>query len=335
MSRQSTSRCACSAALLAMLTSACLDPLVSDDVADQGLVLPAGTEVPSAHDNAEIEAQLAANDGVPSLIPRLSAFAEGQRVHFWDFGPTPKFAAPLFMMVEPDGQGGLQRIAHNTIIDSIPGQAGYSPFWSILRLETTDQYNGELITSFAAVEEAQRLGLIKAPVLAEFAVNCPIVASDVLIEVGGGSDPIGGPSYFYWRGMQVEGFELGTTTYVDPEGIELRRSSLYVLSREGQEPLSEPERGVDFTDDGDAQDTNNIFSSNRGSDAYSPLCQRVEVTVPIDTMLLIDNTLDETSSGLNAASDLFNPGPVVGTVVAFDETGQYINCPQQMMEGSL
>jgi hypothetical protein len=317
-----------------MLSGACLDPLVSDEVADQGLVLPAGTEIPSGHGFPEIEAQIAANDGVPSLIPRLSAFSEGQRVHFWNFGATPDFAAPLFMMAERDDQGELQRIAHSTIIDAIPGQAGYSPFWSILYLEVTDQYNGELITSFAAIEEAQTLGLINAPVLADFGVNCPIVAADVLLEVGGGAEPIGAPSDFYWRGMELEGFELGAMTLL--RGTEVAPASMYVLSREGQEPLSEPERGVDFTGDGDTRDSNNIFSANRTSDAYSPLCQRIEVTVPIGLAApLIDITLDEANSSINTATDLFNPGPVAGTVVAFDETDQFINCPQQMVEGSL
>jgi hypothetical protein len=334
MSPRITSTSLCSIALFALLPAACLDPLVSDDVASPGLVLPAGTEIPSGHDVPEVEAQIAANDGVPALIPRISAFAEGQRVHFWNFGPTPDFAAPLFMLAEPNAEGNLERIAHSTIIDAIPGQSGYSPYWSILYLEVTDQYKGELITSFAAIEEAQELGLILPPVLADFAVNCPIVASDVVIEVGGGVDPIGAPSDFYWRGMELEGFELGPMPLV--RGTEVPPSSMYVLSREGQEPLSEPERGVDFTGDGDTQDSNNIFSIARSDAAYTPLCQRVEVTVPIGlAQPLIDITLDEANSGLNSASDLFNPGPVAGTVVAFDETDSFINCPQQMMEGSL
>ena len=323
------------AALFAASASACLDPLVSDEIVDPGLILPAGTEVPSAHASPDVEAQLIANDGVETLVPRLSGFAEGVRVHYWDFGVTPDFAAPIFIVMERDGAGELQRVAnHPTIIDSIPGQIGYSPYWSVLFLEVEEAYNGELITSFPAVEEAQRLGLVKAPIVTELAINCPIVAEGVAIEVGGGAEPIPGKLDFYWRGMVVSGYDMGFMP-VDG-GTTVPASPMYVLSREGGEPLSEPERRVDITGDGDIYDSNNIFPHLHADAAYSPLCQRVEVTVPSDiAQNLIDDTLDETLSDLSRATDLFNPGPVAGTVVAFDETEQLINCPQQLMEGSL
>lgn len=334
MSNLSKIKSFCCAALFAASTPACLDPLVSDEVDDPGLILPAGTEVPSAHSVPEIEAQLTANDGVEALVPRLSGFAQGARVHYWDFGSAPAFSAPIFVVMERDEAGELQRTPHPTIIDSIPGQVGYSPFWSLLILEVEEAYQGELITSFPAIEEAQRLGLVKAPVIADIAINCPIVAAGVSIEVGGGVEAIEAKADFFWRGMIVSGFDLGQmaverSTVVTP-------APMYVLSREGGEPLSEPERGVDITGDGDIQDSNNIFPNIPSDAAFSTLCQRVEVTVPSDiAQTLIDDTLDETSSGLSRATDLFNPDPVAGTVVAFEETDQFINCPQQMTEGSL
>jgi hypothetical protein len=334
MSGLPTIQSICCVALLAMATSACLDPLVSDEVAHEGLVLPAGTPVPSAHDTPSIELQLTANDGVDALVPRLGAFAGGQQVHYWDFGATPDFAAPLFLLAERNAAGDLEKTSHNPIIDSIPGQAGYSPYWTVLFLEVTDTYNGELITSFAAIEEAQALGIVKPPVFAEGASNCPIVASDVQLEVGGKVDPISASTQFFWQGMRVGGFDFGSMVVL--RGTEVPAAPMYVLSREGQAPLSEPERGVDITGDADINDSNNILSSSRLDADYSPLCRRVEVTVPTNlAQALIDTTLDESSSELSSATDLFNPGPVAGVVVAFDQTDEYINCPQQMSEGDL
>ncbi len=311
----------------------CLDPLVDDEVASANLVLPAGTIVPSAHDDPIVEQQIAENDGVPTLIPRIRAFAQGAPVHYWDFGPSPDFAAPIFLVAKRNGQGNFERLPHPTIVDTIPGDPGYSPYWAVLFLEVTDTYDGELITSFAAIEEAQALGLIKAPSPAPFAVNCPTVAADVLLEVGGGQPPMPPESLFFWNGKTVRYYDLGVMPITG--GTIAAESSMYVLSREGQSPMSEPLRGVDITDDGDVLDTNNVFSVAKTDDDYTPLCRRVNVTVPAEGLSLIDTTQNDTQSSIQDATSLFNPGPVVGTVIAFEETDFLGNCPQQSQEGGL
>ncbi len=317
--------------LVALAGSACLDPLVSDEVAEQGLVLPAETSIPSVSDKPEYVALIADNDGVDGVVPLLNAFAEGAPTHFWDFGPTPDFAAPIFVVVRKNAMGSFEKTGHPPIIDAIPGQPSYSPYWTLIYLEVTDAYDGEIIPSFAAVEEAQALGLVKAPLI-DGAVDCPIVAKDVRLEVGGGSEPVA-PVVFYWAGMKVWGYDFGlmpvTQATIVPE------ESVYVISREGQTALSEPLRGVDITGDSDTNDTNNVFISARSNENYTPLCRRVHVTVPSDiAKMLIDTTGDESSTEINAASDLFVDGnPVVGTVVAFEASEDNFHCVQQLQEG--
>jgi len=319
--------------LSSLALCSCLDPLVDDEVASAGLVLPAGTIVPSAHDDPIVEQQIAENDGVPTLIPRIKAFAQGAPVHYWDFGPSPDFAAPIFLVAKRNEQGDFERLPHPTIVDTIPGDPGYSPYWSVLFLEVTDAYNGELITSFAAIEEAQSLGLIKAPTPAPFAVNCPTVTADTLLEVGGGQPPLPPESLFFWNGKTVRYYDLGRMPITG--GTKAAESSMYVLSREGKEPLSEPLRGVDITGDGDTLDTNNVFSVSKIEDDYTPLCRRVNVTVPSEGLSLIDTTQSDTQSSIQDASLLFSPGPVPTTVIAFEETEFLGNCPQQSQEGGL
>ncbi len=311
----------------------CLDPLVDDEIAALGMVLPAGTMVPSAHDDPIVEQQITENDGVPTLIPRIKAFAQGAPVHYWDFGPSPEFAAPIFLVAKRNEQGDFERLPHPTIVDTIPGDPGYSPYWAVLFLEVTDAYDGELITSFAAVEEAQALGLIKAPTPAPFAVNCPTVAADTLLEVGGGQPPMPPESLFFWNGTTVRYYDLGIMAITG--GTNAAESSMYVISREGQEPLSEPLRGVDITGDGDTLDTNNVFTVSKTEDDYTPLCRRVNVTVPSEGLSLIDTTQSDTQSSIQHASLLFNPGPVPATVIAFEDTEFLGNCPQQSQEGGL
>ncbi len=320
--------------LLALLSTSlgCLEPQVGDELGPRGFVLPAGTEVPSAHDDAYINQQIADHDGVDGVVPLLSGFANGEQVRYWDFGETPTFAAPLFILAKRNDAGELEFPPHNTIIDAIPGDPGYSPYWSVLILEVTDLYNGELITSFAAIEEAQERGLVLAPSLPTFAVNCPAVATDVALDVGEGA-PVPPPSEFFWQGKKVRYYDLGIMPVQD--GTVAARSSMFVVSREGKEPLSEPLRGVDMTGDDDTLDTNNVFELGRSSEGYTPLTQRINIVLPDDDFPLLDTTGDETSSGLQNFTDIFDPDPVPGRLVSFERTEKFHNLPQQSTPGGL
>ena len=312
---------------------ACLEPQVSDDVVLKGLVLPAGTAVPSAHDNPEIAQQIADNDSVDGLEPLLNGFANGNPTRYWDFGTSPTFGAPLFALVNRNDAGELELVtAHPPIVDAIPGDSGYSPYWTVFLLEVTDLYNGELITSFGAVEEAQRLGLVLAPTQPTFAINCPVVASDVTLEVGGGEVPLAPPSTLYWQGKTVRYYEFGPMPI--PDGDE-QAADVLILSREGKEPMSEPIRQIDITNDGDIFDTNNVFEFARNEGVYTPLTRRIDVTVPNDGFPLIDTSLDEGASGIQSYSDLFAPQPVPGRVIAFETTDEVRNLPQQSTVGAL
>lgn len=315
----------------ALVLAGCLDPLVSDEPGLRGLVLPAGTDVPSAHDDPNIERLIEDGDGVEDVVPLIHGFAGGEPIVYWDFGPAPDVAAPLFQLVREDGDE-LVPVDHPTIVDEIPGDPDYSPFWAVLTVKVTDRYDGELLTSFSAVQEAERLGLIEAPQLQPVAVNCPAVARDVTVEVGGGEEPLAAGSHFFWRGMTVDYYDLGTFA-VEP-GERPPASPRYVLRRAGDEPLSETLRGIDITGDGDVNDTNDVFPARAGEDGFSPLCRTVTVAVPADTAS-IDSSGDETMAAISRATDLFDPDAVEGTVIAFSETDDLRNCPQQRQPGAL
>jgi hypothetical protein len=314
----------------ALVLAGCLDPLVSDEPGLPGLVLPAGSEVPSAHDDPNIEGLIEDGDGVADLVPLIHGFAAGQPVVYWDFGPAPDVAAPLFMLVRDDG-GEMVQVDHPTIIDEIPGDPAYSPFWAVLTVKVTDLYDGELLTSFGAVQEAEQLGLVEAPQLQSFAVNCPAVARDVSLEVDEGAEPVPPTSHFFWRGMTVDYYDFGPFA-VEP-GERPVDSPRYLLRREGGEPLNEIVRGVDITGDGDRNDTNDVFSARAGEERFSPLCRTVSVAVAAATAS-IDSSGDETMAAISRATDLFDPDAVAGTVVAFTETEDLRNCPQQREPGA-
>lgn len=297
----------------------CLGPQVDDTVVGGDLLLPADTEVPTVYENSSVDEDIAEADGVSDLIPLLSGFADGQPMQYWDFGPAPSFAAPLFYIMDP----ATNMPAHLPIVDVMPGDDGYSPYWSVFTVNITELYNGELMTSIAAIEEAQRLGLVEAPVATGMYANCPIVASEVMLELADGT-PSPAADWGFIRGERVAWFDmvrlLGGDMVELEDGVTVPADDLYRLRREGGEPLSEPVRRVDMTGDGDAADSNDILATR-----VAPWAQRrtvVSVVVAAD-YLSIDSNADQTLADFTASGDLFTFAagerqPVPGNVIAYE-----------------
>jgi len=319
--------------VLAVILAGCLDPRVSDEVSQSGLILPASATVPSIYDTA-FGAQIDASSGIGGTVPLYTGFAGGRLVHFWDLGPSPEYPAPLFRLVRVDGTT-TTAVAHPPIFSAIPGDAGYSPYWTVFEVPVTAAYAGELITSAAAMNEAQRQGLLGAPKQRPANVDCPVVGKDVKLEVDGGGDPIAATSVFYYKALQGRYFDFGATALA-ADNVTVPTTALYELRREGGDPLSEPVRGVDLDGDGDTHDTNDIFAAARGDAAWSPRCKIVSVTVPAATHS-IDTNKDEARADFKAASDLFDSAsaPIPGVVLGLAATERELNCPQQSQPGGL
>lgn len=310
----------------------CLGPQVSDEPAIADGVLPPGTILPAVEDDPILAAALAEYDGVDELIPRISGFAAGQPIHTWDFGPAPAFAAPVYMLARRTADG-FAPVAHNTLVDSLPGEPGYSPFWSVFMVFVTDRYQGEVIPSVAAIDAAVELGLVERPVAQPFAVDCPIVASAVRLELGGGQPPLAPRRQFNVRGRTAPYFDPGLMA-LDADGVSVPEARRYLIRREGGEPLSEPIRGVDLTGDGDTHDSNDVYDRTPDEMVPVPRCRTVTVAVPATTAS-IDTSGDETMAEVRAAGQLFAPGPVADLVRAFAITDEVRHCVVQRQDGAL
>ena len=320
------------ALVVAVSTAGCLDPLVGDQPSPgAGAVLPAGTVLPALDDDPVLGRALVEHDGVGALIPRQNAFAGGQPVRGWDLGPVaPAFAAPIYALVKRSG-ADVVFVPHNTIIDSLPGEAGYSPYWRVFQVFVTDAYRGEVIPSVAALDDAVALGLVERPVAVDLVVDCPVVAAQVRLEVGGGQPPLAPPRHANVRGRTVAYYDFGAMAAIG--GVRVDELPRYVVRREGGEPLSEPARGVDLTGDGDTNDTNDVYARDPVEQAPIPRCRTVNVAVAAATAS-IDTNHSETMADLRAAEQLFDPGPVAGTVVGFTVTDDVRHCVLQREDGS-
>ncbi|MCA9516803.1 MAG: hypothetical protein KC635_17800, partial [Myxococcales bacterium] len=311
----------------ALAAPACLDPLVSDEVAVGAHVLPAGSVIPPVSDAPEIARQIAENDGVGEVVPLLSGFAKGAPARFWDFGPAPNAVAPIYVVVAPaeggeyvaaDGSTYDKVLGSKSIVGTVPGDPAYSPFWQVFLVVVTDAWDGEVLASIDAIEEAQQLGLVKAPLRTFDVINCPIVSSTARLEqLGSGGVTQKKPSTGYYEGYLVDYFFFD---HVPVDRFDDDPPLAFVLRREGGEPLSEPARGVDMTGDGDLRDTNDVFAATASSSGYTGLVRVVDVVVPAD-YASIDTSQDETVADVMHAATLFRFGAIGGdydsaTVVA-------------------
>src|SRR5262249_51517321 len=152
-----------------------------------------------------------------------------------------------------------------------------------------DAYDGQLITSTTAIEEAVRDGLVEAPVAQQHAINCPVVASDVRLDVGIAT-PLPPNDLLLYEHHTLSAFDFGSMTIA--KDVDVPVASRYVLRRDGQEPLSEPIRNIDIDGDGDIDDTNDVFERAATDAMRSPLCRTVDVAVVTSTGS-IDTTRDD------------------------------------------
>jgi hypothetical protein len=315
---------------LTIATAGCIDARVTDDPVRGAGVLPAGTVLPAIETDPILAAQLEEYDGVSGTVPRVTSFAGGTVIHTWDFGPAPSFAAPVYMLVRATGPGTFDRVAHNTIVETIPGDPGYSPYWGMYLVYVTARYQGEVLSSVAAIDEAVSLGLVDPPVAQDFAVNCAETAPTISIEVGGGQPPLPPPARFNVKGWSVPYYDFGKLPLLDRVTIpEARR---YQLRREGGEPLSEPVRGIDMTADGDVNDSNDVYDLGPTDPMPTALCRTVTVAVAATTAS-IDTSQDETMAALNSATQLFTAAGPRPAVLAYAITDDLHNCIRQRAAG--
>lgn len=323
--------------ILPATASGCLEPRVSDEVPSPGLILPPGSIVPGIATDELLAAQVDQNDGVDRRVPLNSAFVGGGQVRFWDFGPAPDNSAPLVFLRRPTTDGSIDLVPHPPILDVIPGDPNYTPFWAVWHVDVSDSYAGEVIPSLQALQEAQSLGLVSAPEQRPAYLNCPVVHPDVRIEVGAGNDDAA-PSPGFYRGVQVDLVNFAFRPLLEDK-THVPVADLYVLKREGGDPLSEVTRGVDMTGDGDTNDSNNLFQHARDDDPYTPLSRIVIVTVPAAYMS-IDSYQDEAMADATDDAQLFEtgsdpPAPRAGAVLAVERTDELRNLPVQEEPGEL
>lgn len=214
----------------------CLDPLVDDVPGASARLLPPGTVVPSAGDNPELANRIAINDGIDDqalatnngVIPLATGVSNGQTVRYWSLGPATRAPSPLYEFYTRSN-GALEPAGHPALVDSLPGDTGYTPLHTLQQVVLTSKYAGEIITTTQALADAVAIGIAEQPVpLVQF-VTSPVVLPNVRLDVGSAATVAA--TTVYGRGFAVGMFRFGGALGVQPGGALLPTSQLSFLRK--------------------------------------------------------------------------------------------------------
>jgi len=112
-----------------------------------------------------------ATAATPAKQPVVSGFYHGRTITYYDFGPIKlkpgNKLAPLWAVT--NGAAGQ----HN-IVDTVPGQADYSPLWQINMVTFKTGTTPHLLKSKADVDAAVKAGEVTT-MSTKTVVNCPVL----------------------------------------------------------------------------------------------------------------------------------------------------------------
>jgi len=103
--------------------------------------------------------------------PVTPGFFQGKKIRYFDYGPIKlkpgNKLAPIWTVTNGvDGQ--------SNIVDTVPGKADYSPLWQVRKVTWKDGVTARLLTSAAAVEQAEHAGDVTVAATTTV-VNCPVL----------------------------------------------------------------------------------------------------------------------------------------------------------------
>ena len=316
-------------------------PLVGCSDGGPTLVLGAGEQVPVSDTDPALAAQLRDGDALSGDQPRFTAFANGASVQYWVLPGDSQVPGRAYQVCETLERGVCVPAEHPLVLDTLPGEAGYTPYVELFRVALRRSGRDKQFPSFGAIEEGVRRGMLEPPVSSGRYTHVAIVGDDVRLEVDEGA--YASPTRLFARGFRVTVFDFNAahgTALLQAGEVPFR--NVYMLRRTSEaQPVSESARGVDLSGDGDQRDSSNIFGVDLSDGDYTPLWQLVDVEVA-DTYQGIDTFMDDTQSDYRDVHQMFDVDlvdysitPIPGAIVRHMETGTLLNCPLQSEPGRL
>jgi hypothetical protein len=296
-------------------------------------VLPKGTQIPSVALNSDLTNQIALNDGLNTttlmentniIVRGTGGFAaDGFVVKYWAFGNADRAPAPIYVfgVGAPTSASFTPLPDHPPLAETVPGDTDYEPIHAIFNVEVTDKYDGQKITTLAALSDAIDLQLVEAPVAINVFVNWPIVRPGLRLEIG--SSAAVAPTPVYAHGYVVDSFPLGGALGRQPNPRGLLPTSQVSFLREAGKPNYDMSRPI-------FQAT--IPTAPPGmSPNYTPVSQVVNVDLA-PGRLVMDIHRDSDLFMRSASGDIVIAN--LSNVARFDITTQLLDLQIQFAEGS-
>ena len=131
----------------------------------------------------------------------VAGFFRGEVVEYFDFGPIVlgegNTVAPIWVVTN----GTAEQM---NVIDTVPGEADYSPLWQVVEVTFADGVEPRTLRSRAEVEEAEAGGEVTL-VETDTVVNCPVLGFDQAEVLG------------YAKGDLIAYLDLGPVTLAGEE----------------------------------------------------------------------------------------------------------------------
>lgn len=316
-------------ALLLAAATGCLDP--AEEAIDLSTRFGPADVAPADAPHVEDSALLAKNvERFTTTVVYLNGYSQGEPVKFWRLdGPNPSFLASMFIIVGADGPIG------RPIIDVLPGDTGYTPWWREVEVRTTAKYAGEKIWSRDAIDAGISAGILEMPVEKETVRNNPVILREARIPVD--VDQTVEPTWGWYRNQRVSWVEFTDRIPVELGLRAMPSFPVYVLQRiDDADPLYEFVTRNDLNRDGDLDDTNNIFGKKPGQEGYSPLWYTDYVRVRSDYPSFDTGE----PVGLSAEDQFLDPaGVIISSLVIpngiTEARDLLVNCPIQRVKGGL
>ncbi|MBX2813971.1 MAG: hypothetical protein KTR25_19305, partial [Myxococcales bacterium] len=152
---------------------------------DEGSPVQDGSYGPAdlaPEDAPRVDESNAEVDGFTTQIRYLQGFSDGSPVAYWRMdGSAAPSISPVWRLEDDGGFIGMP------IVDALPGDPGYSPFWRLHTVQVTDAYRGEQIWSREAITLGVADGILQQPTMTDTIFVAPIVTTGITFETKTGS----------------------------------------------------------------------------------------------------------------------------------------------------
>ena len=234
-------------------------------------------------------------DRAPFLTKGLGP--DGGPVAYYNFDVQPTAPAPIFVLFREGEDAPVE--GQLNVIDTVPGEAGYTDFWHVHRVTVPADYEPNTVTSREDIEDAGY-----ETTATETLVNCPVVPDGSTASMRAGDEDAGLVEGWY-RGQVVSYFQF-TEAPLTTGGESVPVSPIWVTFNVNPgEDGGGPPSG--FVTEADGDRTHNVLATLPGDEGYSPLW----------LVNVYDNADFEAVSDLDSAMDAEQLAAGVATV----------NCP--------